>query len=94
MASWSQVKEVKDKKHSKIRKSTNNTRTTNNISNNKKIINIVFDNKDRKVDKDYIVENNNIIIDQLNFDKIEKNKQSKTNLLKINKNTRKRVLDV
>ncbi len=45
-----------------MQKSTNNTKTTNNISNNKKIINIVFDNKDKKVDKKYTIKNNNIII--------------------------------
>ncbi len=46
-----------------MRKSTNNTKIANNISNNKEIINIVFDNKNKKVDKDYIVKNNNIVID-------------------------------
>ncbi len=76
-----------------MRKSTNDTRTINDISNNEKIINIVFDNKDRKVDKDYIVKNNNIVIDQSNLDKIKKNKQSKINLLKIDKNAKRRVFD-
>ena len=46
-----------------MRKSTNNIRTTSNILNNAKIIDIVFDNKDRKVNKDYTIEDNNIVID-------------------------------
>ncbi len=45
-----------------MQKSTNNTKTTNNISNNAKIINIVSNNKDKKVNKDYTIKNNNIII--------------------------------
>jgi len=61
---------------------------------NKDIIDIVFDNEDGKVSKKYTVKNNNIVIDQSNFDKIKKNKQSKIDLLKIDKNAKKKVLEV
>jgi len=77
-----------------MRRSTNNTRTIDDMLDNKDIIDIVFDNKDGKVGKKYIVKNNNIIINQSNFDKIKKNKQSKIDLLKIDKNAKKKVLEV
>ncbi len=45
-----------------MRKSINNIRTTNNILDNIEIIDIIFDNKDKKVNKNYTIKNNNIII--------------------------------
>ncbi len=45
-----------------MQKSTNNTKTIDDMLNNEKIINIIFNNKDKKVNKEYIVKNNNIII--------------------------------
>jgi len=45
-----------------VRKSINNIRTTNNILDNIEIIDIIFDNKDKKVNKNYTIKNNNIII--------------------------------
>ena len=53
----------------------------------------MFDNKERKIDEKYIVENNKIIVDQSNLVEIEKNKQVEINLIEIDKNTRKQILD-
>jgi len=53
----------------------------------------LFDNKDRTIGKKYIVKNDDTIVDQLNFVKIEKDKQAKINLIEIDKNVKKRVLD-
>lgn len=64
-----------------------------NRSINKKILDILFDNKDRTIGKKYIVKNDDTIVDQLNFVKIEKDKQAKINLIEIDKNVKKRVLD-
>lgn len=64
-----------------------------NRSINKKILDILFDNKDRTIGKKYIVKNDDTIVDQLNLVKIEKDKQAKIDLIEIDKNVKKRVLD-
>ncbi len=53
----------------------------------------MFNNKNKTIDKKYIVENNNTIVNQLNFVKIEKNKQIKINLIEINKDVKKKVFN-
>jgi len=53
----------------------------------------LFNNKNKTIDKKYIVENNNTIVNQLNFVKIEKNKQIKINLIEINKDVKKKVFN-
>ena len=60
----------------------------------KKILNILFDNRERKIDKKYTIENNKIIVNQSDFVEIEKNKQIEIDFIEIDKNTRKQILDI
>ncbi len=47
---------------------------SNNKLINKKILNILFNNKDKTINKKYIIKNDNTIVNKSSFAKIEKNK--------------------
>lgn len=53
----------------------------------------MFNNENEKINKNFIIKNNNVINNESNLDEIEKNEQNKINLVNINENVKKKMLN-